>query len=141
MLEAAFRRPAHFVHHPVCPVVEQRLPAGIPGFGPENREAEHRRGRVDVEFRKPGSKASFVPAFDKLTDVLAAGKQPELDQAIEANTLRPFPAVEADVVACGPVEVRFIEPAVMLETGHAADKTIETRANIVGVEAHGTPPP
>ena len=78
-----------------------------------------------------------IPVFDELAQIVAAGEQPEPDQAVEADALRPFPAVEADVVAGGAVEIGLMEAAVVLEAGHSGDKAIETIANIAAIRAHG----
>ncbi len=74
---------------------------------------------------RPALEMALVPGFDCLQELRVAIVPPEADEAVEADTLRPFPGIEADVVAGRAVEVGLVETAVMAQAGHAAHEQVE----------------
>ncbi|MNI65363.1 hypothetical protein D3C73_1208700 [compost metagenome] len=132
MRKGAFSRAAHFGDGTVRPRIQHRLPARIAGLAPENRKAQHRRCRVDVQLRQTSLDAGGIPVLYQNFEVVAAGELPHPDQAIKPDALRPFPAVEGNVIAGRTVEIGFVKAPVIAQAGHAGDEQIEFFTDMPG---------
>ena len=102
-----------------------RFSAGSRVRAVQQRQGQHRRGGVDVEGRQRLRQLLGVPALEQRQLVGPARRLPGAEQPVEPDPLRPFPAVEADVVARRPVEVRLVEAALVAQAGEPGDQPVQ----------------
>jgi hypothetical protein len=136
VLKAAFWRARHGRHDALGPVGQHRLEARLALAPPHLAQRQHRRRRVDVHLRQAGGDAPVIPVFDRRQQRRIASLRPQFHQAIETDALRPFPAVEADIVARRAVEVGLNKTAVGAQARHTFDEAGKRNFNLCDGKRH-----
>ena len=99
MLEAALHGARQLGHDALGPGVGGPLQRRVGRVAVQQGQGQHRRGGVDVEERQRLRQLLGVPSLRQRQLVGPARRLPGAEQPVQPDPLRPFPAVEADVVA------------------------------------------